>query len=252
MHVHLPRKTLAVIGAAALMLGIGGAAGAAITAGPVSGGVIYGCYTTTSTGGSHALVLQDKGTSCPSGDTAIKWNRTGPVGPPGPVGPSTAGPSGLNVITVESGSPTQTQKLSVAACPADHPYLVGGGGSAGPGDPGGGLIMTTDSPMYDLVEVPGANGAAAGATTVDVGGNASPAFAAGMTVTFEPGTANSETDTLTSVADTGVSSGYYGTIYQWTLATPLVNSHANGSMVQGPGWEVTTNGTSVAWAFCSR
>jgi hypothetical protein len=87
MHIHLARKTLAVTSAAALLLGIGGAAGAAITASPVSGGVIYGCYTTKVAGGSHALVLQDKGTSCPSGDTAIKWNQKGPTGPAGPQGP---------------------------------------------------------------------------------------------------------------------------------------------------------------------
>ena len=87
MHIHLARKTFAVSSAAALLLGIGGAAGAAITAGPVSGGVIYGCYTTRATGGSHALVLQDTGTSCPSRDTAIKWNQKGPAGPAGPQGP---------------------------------------------------------------------------------------------------------------------------------------------------------------------
>src|SRR5205814_337194 len=36
--------------------------------------------------GRHTLVLQNVGTSCPSGYTAIKWNQKGVQGPPGPAG----------------------------------------------------------------------------------------------------------------------------------------------------------------------
>jgi hypothetical protein len=53
---------------AALVLAAGGAtAGAAIAgSGPVDGaGVIHGCWTNAEIGGSHVLVLQDSGTSCP-------------------------------------------------------------------------------------------------------------------------------------------------------------------------------------------
>jgi hypothetical protein len=76
-----------------VLLAAATAAGAAI-AGPIdSSGVIYGCYTTkANNAGSHTLVLQDVGTTCPANTTAIKWNQTGPQGPAGPVGP--AGPIG--------------------------------------------------------------------------------------------------------------------------------------------------------------
>jgi hypothetical protein len=97
------KRRLIVIGsAAALMLMAGAtAAGAALT-GPVGGsGVIYGCYTTKAVNGTHALVLQDTGTTCPTGTTAIQWNQQGPKGdagangPQGPPGPQGAqGPQG--------------------------------------------------------------------------------------------------------------------------------------------------------------
>lgn len=86
------RNLLIASGAAIALLAGGTAAGAAI-AGPIDGsGVIYGCYTTKAVNGSHGLVLQDVGTTCPSGTTAIRWNQQGPAGPAGPTGPT--GPSG--------------------------------------------------------------------------------------------------------------------------------------------------------------
>ena len=91
-----------IIGAAALALIAGGtAAGAAIAGGPVDGsGVIHGCFTTQALNGSHVFVLQDAGTNCPKGTTAISWNQAGPAGPAGPVGPAGAtgpqGPPGAN------------------------------------------------------------------------------------------------------------------------------------------------------------
>src|SRR6516162_5802348 len=89
------RAQIIVISAASgfVLLAAGATAEAAI-AGPIdSAGVIYGCYTTkANAAGSHTLVLQDVGTTCPPNTTAIKWNQTGPQGPAGPVGP--AGPAG--------------------------------------------------------------------------------------------------------------------------------------------------------------
>jgi hypothetical protein len=80
-------------GAGLVLLAVGTTAGAAIAGGPIDGsGVIYGCFTTKALNGSHALVLQDVGTTCPSGTTAIQWNQQGPQGPAGPAG--AAGPKG--------------------------------------------------------------------------------------------------------------------------------------------------------------
>src|SRR5579859_3992330 len=84
--------------ALALMTGASAATAAVMTSGPVdSSGVIHGCYSNTALNGSHVFVLQDAGTNCPKGTTAISWNQTGPAGP------STAGPSGLDVV-IEQGS----------------------------------------------------------------------------------------------------------------------------------------------------
>lgn len=83
-------------GAGLVLLAGGTTAGAAIAAGPVDGsGVIHGCWTNTAINGSHVFVLQDAGTTCPKGTTAISWNQQGPAGPAGPVGPAGAiGPQG--------------------------------------------------------------------------------------------------------------------------------------------------------------
>ena len=92
-----PRLRTVLIGTgAAVALVAGGTAAYAVTTGPIdSSGVIHGCYYSANTGGSHKLVLQNVGTSCPSGTTAIKWNQKGPAGPPGPQGsPGPQGPPG--------------------------------------------------------------------------------------------------------------------------------------------------------------
>jgi hypothetical protein len=114
MHV----RRIVITAAAALALVAGGtAAGAAIASGPVSSsGVIDGCYTNAEVNGSHAFVLQDQGTACPSGTTAIEWNQTGPQGPQGPQGPAgTSGWSGqVEVTTNSAGSFSSVEILSQA------------------------------------------------------------------------------------------------------------------------------------------
>ena len=76
-----------ITGAAALALVAGGtAAGAAITSSPVDGNaVIHGCYMMRPT--DDVSALQDAGTTCPKGTTAISWSQTGPAGATGPAGP---------------------------------------------------------------------------------------------------------------------------------------------------------------------
>jgi Collagen triple helix repeat (20 copies) len=83
---------LAAGGLAAVLVAGGGTALAA-SSGPVSSsGLITGCYTNAAVNGSHALVLQDAGTSCPKGTSAVSWDEQGPAGPPGPAG--SQGPQG--------------------------------------------------------------------------------------------------------------------------------------------------------------
>ena len=78
--IRIGRK-IVVTGAAVLILGTGSsvAAAAVMSDGPVDGsGVIHGCWSNVAIKGSHAFVLQDAGTSCPNGTTAISWNQSGP------------------------------------------------------------------------------------------------------------------------------------------------------------------------------
>ena len=93
------RRIILTVAAALALVAGGTAAGAAIASGPVdSSGVVHGCYTTNAIKGSHFFVLQDAGTSCPRGTTAIMWNQQGPQGPQGSPGPQgqqgAAGPQG--------------------------------------------------------------------------------------------------------------------------------------------------------------
>jgi hypothetical protein len=109
---------------AALVLAAGGAtAGAAIAGtGPIDGsGVIHGCWTNAEIGGSHVLVLQDAGASCPKGTTAISWNQQGSAGPAGSAG--AAGPQG------DTGAPGP----------------AGPAGPAGPQGPAGAGLSSFDS-----------------------------------------------------------------------------------------------------------
>jgi hypothetical protein len=83
---------LIAAGVATLALGAGtGIAAAAMTSHPSpvdSSGVIHGCWTDRDIHGSHVFTLQDAGTKCPSGTTAISWNQKGPAGPSGSRGPA--------------------------------------------------------------------------------------------------------------------------------------------------------------------
>jgi hypothetical protein len=84
------KSKFVIVGAATLVLGAGtGIAAAAIRTSPSpvdSSGTIHGCWANRAVNGSHVLVLQDGGTRCPKGTTAISWNEEGRPGPPGPSG----------------------------------------------------------------------------------------------------------------------------------------------------------------------
>jgi hypothetical protein len=79
----------------AVVLAAGAGTALAATAGPVDSGVIHGCWTDTAISGSHVFKLQDAGTKCPKGTTAISWGEKGPAGPRGATGPAgSPGPAG--------------------------------------------------------------------------------------------------------------------------------------------------------------
>lgn len=99
-----------------------------------SSGVIHGCVTNAAVNGSHALVVQDTGTSCPKGTSALNWNQAGSGGA------STAGPSGLDVVQRRA---TGTGSVEVDCDPivktngvitqVGNSYVTGGGGAISDG-----------------------------------------------------------------------------------------------------------------------
>jgi len=79
------RMALTAAGLAGALV-MGGGVALATTTGPVSGGVITGCYTNAEVNGSHALVLPDADTNCPNGGGSITvgagFVQVGTVTPP--------------------------------------------------------------------------------------------------------------------------------------------------------------------------
>jgi hypothetical protein len=130
-------KRLALVATAGLAMALVAAGGTALAAssGPVSStGTITGCYSNTDIGGSHSVVLQDAGVSCPKGYSAVSWNQTGPQGPAGPQGPTGAtgatGPTGAAGATGATGTTgatgAQGPGLTVSAAPTGGACTYGG------------------------------------------------------------------------------------------------------------------------------
>lgn len=128
MEVAKLRRWLLVAAGAVLLLIAGGGIAYASIPGP--DGTINGCYK-TSTG---VLSVIDSSSTCPSGSTSLNWNQTGPQGP---AGPSTGGSAGLDLQIIRSVGASGV--AATATCPADHPFLYGGGGLDEQGGPLPGL-----------------------------------------------------------------------------------------------------------------
>jgi Collagen triple helix repeat (20 copies) len=135
-------KAVATVGgiamAGALAIGGNAAYGAVASSGPVSSaGVVTACYTNAEVNGSHVVVLQDAGTTCPKGTTAVSWNEQGPAGPPGPQGIQGAkgatGPAGPTGAAGATGSPG----------PQGATGATGAQGPQGPAGPAGAGLACT-------------------------------------------------------------------------------------------------------------
>ena len=127
----------------AVALVVGGGTALAATAGPVSGtGVITGCYTTAAVNGSHALVLQNAGTSCPSGTSAISWNEQGPAGTSivtstsAPTGSCTTGTTDI-LINNTAANNGEVYDCTASAWADSGNSIRGPTGSTGPQGPAG-------------------------------------------------------------------------------------------------------------------
>ena len=96
--------------------------------------MIHGCWTNTAINGTHVFVLQDAGTTCPKGTTAIIWNQQGPAGPAGATGP--AGPAGPQGPKGDTGGPG----------PAGPAGATGPAGPAGPAGADGNTVLNGAGP----------------------------------------------------------------------------------------------------------
>jgi hypothetical protein len=93
-----------VVASAVTIMTTGIGLGVASASIPDGNGVIHACYKAQANGKSTPLGVIDTalpGGQCPSGQTELTWNRTGPRGPQGATGP--AGPQGPPGTSVDSG-----------------------------------------------------------------------------------------------------------------------------------------------------
>ena len=203
---------LAIGGVIALTVG-GGTAYATIAASPVASGVVYGCYTNAAVNGSHALVLQNAGTPCPNGTTAVSWNQTGPAGATGAIGPAgPTGPPGVIGATGLTGAPGATG-------PQGSIGLTGPTGATGATGPAGATGATGNTGPAGPPGPAGQNGT--NGTSVLTG-------------------SGSPTGTCTAGdTDIDITTGEV-----WTC-TPANTWMDTGSGIAGPAGQNGTNGTSV-------
>jgi Collagen triple helix repeat (20 copies) len=141
--------TIVLTSAGALALVAGGTAAGAAIAGPVDGtGVVHACYTNAAAKGSHVVVLQDAGSSCPSGTTAVSWNQQGPAGPAGAAGQAgatgPAGPAGSQGPAGPQGPKGDTGAQGPAG-PAGSAGSVAGSPCTFPGGQSGTISVTTSA-----------------------------------------------------------------------------------------------------------
>lgn len=221
---------LGIGGAIALTIG-GSTAYAAIAGGPVdASGVVHGCYTNAEVNGSHALVLQDAGTTCPKGTTAVSWNEQGSAGATGPQGP--AGPTG-----------TQGP-----AGPAGAAGATGATGEQGPAGPAG--ASSLDALIGTPCDVMGANPGTLQVTYTSVGNGTD-------SVDIQCAQNNPQfAVTVNAVSEEELgASGYYYTTTTITSSDGKFNVAANGGETQSQTVVYSDNAvvtltTNAQWVNC--
>jgi hypothetical protein len=115
------RRSILIAAVTVAVLAIGGVAYATVVD---STGVIHGCVTNAGVNGSHALVVQDTGTSCPKGTSSLNWNQAGPGG--GSVGVATRTFSGTG--TGSAGALCDPVTTHNRVTTSGYSTVVGGGG----------------------------------------------------------------------------------------------------------------------------
>lgn len=171
---RLGRRGLVVLGTVGLIVGGGGVALAQQIAAstPISSGIIHGCYSNHAVKGSRVLALQNAGSRCPKGTTAITWNqkgprgavgRTGSRGPAGPAGTAEGVATSSGTSTSLTTDPAFTEVLVSSAVPATGTYYLSAtiNVTVGTGDTvicaAGDLSNVNDLPLAGETSSSGAN-----------------------------------------------------------------------------------------------
>jgi hypothetical protein len=145
------------VGAAAFTAGGFGIAQAATSIPP---NTIHGCVQGTNRTLRQVYVSPSSGTTCSSGFQVI-W-PSGADNDPAPQA-VTAGHGGLDVtfVTAETTNNQTAGGSARVSCPADHPYVISGGGGATNGPVGGNEIA--DAPLKDSYPLNAGQPASSGA-----------------------------------------------------------------------------------------
>ena len=127
-----------LVALAALAVGLA-AAGIAYASIPDAAGIIHGCYAPSGamSSGGTALKVVDSPYACPTGQTSLTWNQTGPQGPVGPAGPrGSTGPTGATGATGPSGPAGPTGPAGPAgainAYSATNSHVIDASDAGGP------------------------------------------------------------------------------------------------------------------------
>ena len=248
------RMLLIGTGTAVVLVAGGGIAYAAgVVSGPVdSAGAVHGCYTNQALNGSHVVVLQDAGTTCPKGTTAISWSVTGPAGPAGATGATGAagaiGPAG-------AAGPTGPAGPAGSTGPAGPKGDTGDTGPAGPQGPAGtslgnitdldGLACSThDGQAGTIVVQPAASDNTILLTCAAAGGNTGTA-----SVTHNDGVGQTWTDATPrytyTVAEASEAAAAFSAVAGGTVSQ--VSCGTNSGAVQ-----VLTASQSVIWQYSGQ
>jgi hypothetical protein len=167
--VRTPLRAATVAVACAAV--VAGAAGISLASIPDSSGIIHGCYK--SGGTVHPLKVIDNSVTakCPSGYTALNWNKAGPQGPAGPQGTSGL-PVGYANESIDGYTLTETANTTVVATPAlpAGSYIVNATVSLySPTVPAGAQCAIIGTPgNYSGANVPSNNGLATVAMTAGI------------------------------------------------------------------------------------
>jgi hypothetical protein len=102
-------RKLLLVPAIVAALGLG--SGIAYASIPAADGTIDSCYVTNDH--PHPLYIIDSTASCPTGDTKLVFNQTGPQGPAGPTATLSETSGGTNSVTVAPGT---SATVTVGGC----------------------------------------------------------------------------------------------------------------------------------------